>query len=115
MEILKKEKNKFVLKISNLEDLWILTQFVVPENVIYAKDKRKVSIGTDRTKQVIKLIPIHLKVKKTNFENNTLKVLGELQNQTEFTAKNSSHTLNFRVGDIIEIQKQELLNLKNNF
>ena len=112
MKIVSFKKNCFVLKILNLEDLWILTQFIAPEDVVYGKDRRKVTVGDFRVKQVVKMIYVELCVRRAVFEDGVLKVLGEMLNDTEFTAKGSSHTLNFKVGDVVKVEKEEVLDFE---
>jgi protein pelota len=109
MHLLEQIKNTFELKIDSLEDLWFLSQFIAPEDTIFALDERKVKIGDGNTKQVKKLIRIDLKVKKINFDSEVLRLNGEILNQTEFTAVGQSHSLSFLVNSIIKIEKKSLL------
>ncbi len=96
----------------SLEDLWVLSQFISPNDKILATTQRKVKIGNDSTKQITKLIFIELEVIKTSFESDILRVSGTIQNETEFTAVGQSHSLNFNVNDKIKIQKANLLNFE---
>jgi mRNA surveillance protein pelota len=109
MQLLNKSKLNYELRIETLDDLWVLSQFIVDSDKIYATTERKVKIGNDRTKQIKKLIFIELLVKKTSFENEVLRVSGEIQNETEFTTINQAHTLSFNINDKIKIEKQNLL------
>ena len=107
MLLLEKTKLNFELKTENLEDLWVLSQFIVPEDKIFATTERKVKIGNDNTKQVKKLIHVDLLVKKVNFDSDNLRVSGEIQNETEFTAIGQNHSLNFAPGDKIKLEKDK--------
>lgn len=109
MHIISNEGLEFELKIENLEDLWVLSEFILPEDRIFATTQRKVKIGNDKTKQVTKIIFVDLKVTKTSFETQTLRITGEIQNETEFTAQGQTHTLNFTPNDSIKIKKNQLL------
>lgn len=110
MHLIEKKGLEYELKIDTLDDLWILSQFIVPNDTIFSTTIRKVKIGNENsTKQVQKVIFVELKVKKTNFEHETLKISGEIQNETEFTAIGQSHTLNFNLNDKIKIKKNSLL------
>ncbi len=109
MQLINKSKLNFELRIETLDDLWVLSQFIVDSDKVYATTERKVKIGDDRTKQIKKLIFIELLVKKANFESETLRVTGEIQNETEFTSIGQSHTLSFNINDKIKIEKNSLL------
>ena len=106
---LARSKLDFELKPENLEDLWVLSQFIVSGDKIEATTERKVKIGDDRAKQVKKIIRIELNVKKTKFEHNILRITGEILNETEFTSIGQSHTLNFNVSDKVKIKKNSIL------
>ena len=65
--------------------MWVLSQFINENDKVFASTKRKVKIGGDAsTKQVTKIIFTELLVKKTSFENETLKVTGQIQNESDF-------------------------------
>jgi mRNA surveillance protein pelota len=108
MQLLSREKNIFELRIDHLEDLWVLSQFISQEDIIYATTKRKVAIGNDKTKQVIKIMYVELNSQKTFLETDLLRVQGTILNENEFTAVGQSHTLNFQVNDTIKIKKSVL-------
>ncbi len=110
MLILKRSKFNFELKIESLDDLWILSEFITPDDVIFATTQRKVKIGNDTSaKQIKKIIFVELKVKKTIFDSEILRIFGEIRNETQFTAIGQSQTLNFKIGDKIKILKNNLL------
>ena len=109
MNIISREGFEFEFKIETLEDLWILSEFILPEDRVFATTQRKVKIGDDKTKQVTKIIFVDLKVTKTSFETQILRITGEIQNETEFTAQGQSHTLSFSPNDTIKIKKTQLL------
>ena len=112
MKILQQKNLDFKLKITTLEDLWQLKHFISNGDLIFGADTRKISLGSLRTKQVLKKIPIEIEVFKIKFEAGVLKVVGEIQNETDFTAKKQVHTLNYCVEDIIVIQKKNLFNFQ---
>lgn len=109
MQLLERNNLIFELRIESLEDLWVLSQFIVPEDKVFATTERKVKLGDDRAKQVVKIIFVDLIVKKVNFESESLRVSGEILNETEFTAIGQSHTLTFNVNDKIKIEKKNVL------
>lgn len=109
MQILDKISNEYELKIDSLEDLWVLSEFIVPNNRVFSTTTRKVKIGSDSTKQATKVIFVDLLVKKVSFDSDILRVSGEIQNETDFTAKGQYQTLNFSVNDKIKIKKENIL------
>lgn len=110
MQLLDKDNLIFELRSEVLDDLWVLSQFIVPGDLVFATTERKVKIGGENsTKQVTKLIFVELLVTKSSFESENLRVSGEIQNETEFTTKGQAHTLTFRINDKIKVQKSQLL------
>lgn len=110
MRLIERAGLNFELMIETLEDLWVLSQFIVPTDKIFATTERKVKIGSgDKAKQVKKIIFVELDVSKTNFESSVLRVSGEICNETEFTAVGQAHSLNFSVNDKIKILKKSVL------
>lgn len=110
MQLIGRDKFNFELRIETLEDLWVLSQFLVPEDKIFATTERKVKIGSgDKSKQVKKIIFVELDVSKTNFENSVLRVSGTICNETEFTSVGQAHSLNFSVNDKIKVLKKSVL------
>ena len=110
MQQIDRKNLNFELRPESYEDLWILSQFIVPEDKIFATTERKVKVGSDtNSKQVKKLIYVELLVKKSSFENQTLRLSGEILNETEFTAIGQAHTLNFNPNDKLSLEKKSLL------
>lgn len=112
MQELSREKNNLELKIDHLEDLWILSQYISTNDIIYSTTKRKVAIGNDKTKQVTKIMYVELKVQKVTFDTDILRVQGEILNENEFTAVGQSHTVSFLVSDTVKISKYKILNFE---
>jgi len=110
MNLINRENNTFEFLIETLDDLWTLSQFIVPDDTLEGKTERKVKIGTETNYKVVrKLIYIKLLTKSVKFENETLRITGEIQNETEFTSVGHSHTLSFSIGDKILITKKDIL------
>ena len=114
MNLISKENNLYELKAEHLEDLWTLSEIISPESIVYSSTKRKVALGNDKTKQITKIIFVELKVQKTSFENDILRISGEIQNETEFTAVGQAHTLSFNVNDTIKFKKDKFLKYEQN-
>lgn len=109
MQLIEQNNSIYELRIETLEDLWVLSQFIVPNDKVFATTERKVKLGDDRSKQIKKIIKVDLLVKKTNFDNDTLRVSGEIQNETEFTAIGQAHSLSFNINDKIKFEKASVL------
>ena len=110
MNLIERETNNFEFLIETLDDLWVLSQFIVQNDRLFATTERKVKIGSETNYKVVKkLIFVELLVKQAKFENETLRVTGEIQNETEFTATGASHTLSFSPGDKIKLYKPSIL------
>lgn len=110
MQLISKEKLLFELKPESLDDLWILSEFINPEDKIFSTTLRKIKVGNENsTKQIKKIIFVELLAKKIKFENETLRISGEILNETEFTAIGQNHSLNFSPNDTIKIEKKSLL------
>ena len=110
MQLLSQENSTYELRVDSLEDLWILSQFITPDDKLFASTQRKIKIGNDKTKTATKIIHVELLVQKTSFEHETLRVSGTIQNETEFTAIGQAHTLSFGVNDSIKVLKTNMLN-----
>jgi mRNA surveillance protein pelota len=110
MKLINRTGLNFELRIETLEDLWVLSQFIVPSDKVFATTERKVKIGPgDKAKQVKKIIFVELDINKTSFDTSVLRVSGEICNETEFTAIGQAHSLNFSVNDKIKILKKSVL------
>lgn len=110
MNLINKEATNYEFLIETLDDLWVLSQFIVPGDRIFGRAERKVKIGSETNYKVVKkLIFVELKTTNIKFENETLRITGEIQNETEFTAIGASHTLTYSPGDKINLQKLSLL------
>lgn len=111
MNLLERDNNIFEFLIETLDDLWILSQIIGPEDKLFGTTIRKIKIGGENNYKVVqKLIFVELLIKQVKFENETLRVSGEIQNETEFTPRGANHTLKFGLGDKIKLEKKIVLN-----
>lgn len=115
MQLLSKDVSNYEIRPESLEDLWVLSQFLAPEDTIFATTERKIKVGNENNPKITKkLIFVELLVKKVVFENEVLRVSGEIQNETEFTAVGSSHTITFEVNDNVKVNKKSILKFEEN-
>jgi protein pelota len=116
MQLVEQEGKKYSLRPEHLEDLWILTQFIDVNDKCFAKTERKVKVGSENNpKQVTKLIYVELLIERVSFEHEVLRISGKIQNETEFSSIGDHHTLSFTAGDLLEIEKKELLKHQKEF
>jgi stalled ribosome rescue protein Dom34 len=110
MKLIEEEGVNFEFLIETLDDMWVLSQFVDLNDRVFGRAERKVKIGNETNYKVVKkLIFVELLVKQVKFENEVLRVTGEIQNETEFSAVGVSQTLTYNLGDKIKLQKQTVL------
>lgn len=115
MEIIKQDFKKGYarVKITDLEDLWHLSQVILPGDLIQGRSVRKVKIETGSEKAAVskKTIIVKIDVEKINFDKSmeSLRLNGKVVNEIEDVPKGSYHSLDVGVNDIIDIEKGEFL------
>jgi len=105
-------KNEIKIKIENLDDLWYLSHIVEEGDIVSGKTVRKIKIGAKeqrRTDITKKRVFISIKVEKTEFKDERLRVSGTVKEGPEEVPKGSYHTFNFRKGTKVKIKKEEWL------
>lgn len=116
MKIIKKDlKNTIKLKITNLDDLWVLSNIIEKNDLLTASTERKIKLDTssDRKKAIItKHINLTIKVEKVQFQNNTLRVNGLIQNEIEDIKKNSHHSIEIELNSLITLEKEHWLSFQ---
>lgn len=111
MQLLNRDNLKFEILPESLDDLWLLSSFIVPKDIIYGKAERKVKIGNeDNYKVTRKLIYVELEVIYCKFENDTLRVQGKILNENDFAQIGSVQSLSYSISQKIELKKNVLLN-----
>ncbi|MDD4353268.1 MAG: hypothetical protein PHN56_02300 [Candidatus Nanoarchaeia archaeon] len=109
MKIIKKnlKNNEINIKIESLDDLWYLSQIIVPGIIINGKTYRKVGVNEKVSER--KQIFIELNVEKVEFKDFTdiLKVLGKIvRSSDERVQKGEYHSFNLSVNDELTIIKE---------
>ncbi|MCH8519363.1 MAG: hypothetical protein LAT82_01270 [Nanoarchaeota archaeon] len=115
MKLLKAQENSNFYLIEHFDDIWVLSKYILKDDIVCSKSTRKVAIGDDKTKQVTKVIYVELRVKKVEFEHLELRIQGTIENETEFTTKGSHHSLQYSIGDTIEIKESNVSFQRPNF
>lgn len=115
MEIIKQDFRKGYarVKITDIEDLWHLSQVILPGDLIQGRSVRKVKVGGSEEKQAIlkKTIIVKICVEKISFDKSleSLRINGKVVNEIEDVPKGSYHSLDVGVNDMIDINKDEFL------
>jgi protein pelota len=109
MKIIKKnlKNNEITVKIESLDDLWYLSQIIIPGVTINGKTYRKVGVNEKASER--KQVFIELIVEKTEFKEFTdiFKALGKiLRSSDERVQKGEYHSFNLSVNDEICIIKE---------
>ena len=111
MQILNQENKLYELLIENLDDLWIISQIIEQNDEIFGKAERKVKIGSENNYKITrKLIYVELKITNIKFENEILRITGNILNENEFAPINSLQSLSYKPNDKIEFKKNTILN-----
>lgn len=117
MKILKidRKKNSFFVVAENIDDLWVLSTIVEPDDFASALSERKIKLGNtdDRKAKIIKKkVLMTIQVEKVQFHKYTsnLRISGKItQGQDEISA-GSYHTLDIEPGLKLSISKKNLFN-----
>ncbi len=115
MEIIKQDFRKGYarVKITDLEDLWHLSQVILPGDLIQGRSVRKVKIETGSEKAVVskKTIIVKIDVEKISFDKSleSLRLNGKIVNEVDDVPKGSYHSLDVGLNDMIDINKEEFL------
>ena len=98
--------------IEHFDDLWILSKFITSGDIICSKTQRKVAFAAsgDKKKQVTKIMYVEILVKKVELTHNTIRILGEILNENEFTKVGAHHSLTYEISDTVEFK---LLSFEN--
>lgn len=115
MDIIKQDFRKGYarIKITDAEDLWHLSQVLLPGDIVQGRSFRKVKIETGSEKAAVakKTIIVKIQAEKINFDKGleSLRVNGKVVNEIEDVPKGSYHSLDINVNDMIDIEKDEFL------
>jgi len=103
---------KVKIKVENPDDLWYLSTLIEPGDLVKGKTIRKIKADkSDARKTTIKRKPVtlNLKVEKTEFKADLLKILGIITEAPEDVPKGSHHSFNIETNSTITIVKEKWL------
>jgi len=114
MKIIKSDlrKGEITVKVENLDDLWYLSHIIDKDDLIKGKTIRKIKIGGDEQRKsdvIKKTVFLKIKVEKTEFTENSLRVSGKIIEGPEDVQIGSYHTFEFEENIIATIVKESWL------
>ncbi len=114
MRILKKQKNEVTIKVTNLDDLWYLSQVIDPGDKVQGKTVRKIKLGeeTERQQKVAKkAVFLEIAAEHVEFSKSTheLRVKGTITQGPDDIARGSYHSFSVEAGTVLTLIKEEWL------
>jgi len=108
MKILKKNlrEGKISVLVDNEEDLWYLSEIVKIDDIVKGKATRKVKVGGNQDKSVKKTFNASIKVKDIDYEVNTLRLNGEIQEEWDDVSLGSHQSITLELGGNLIIIKE---------
>ncbi|MFH1133182.1 MAG: mRNA surveillance protein pelota [Nanoarchaeota archaeon] len=103
------------VRIESADDLWYLSQVIMPADLVKGSTIRKIKIGggEERSAQIIKKrVFLAVMAEKVEFTGQSLRVLGQISEGTDDIPKGSYHSFGLEEGDIITIVKEEWLRVQ---
>tara|TARA_Y100000310_G_scaffold345600_2_gene467101 strand:+ start:1419 stop:2471 length:1053 start_codon:yes stop_codon:yes gene_type:complete len=112
MQLVHQDQKKGIvkLKITNLDDLWHLSQIITEKDLVKTKTHRKIKLGSenDRNSKIIKKpVTLEIEVEKVEFHKtlDSLRISGKTTTNIEEIPKGSYHSLNLEINSILTITK----------
>jgi protein pelota len=113
------KKGELKVKVENLNDLWYLSQIILPGDLVKGKTERKINLGGKDQKAKIKKVIAHLtiEVEKLEFHkySDILRISGKIKEGPEDIAHNSYHTINVEINTEIMIKKEKWMQFQINY
>ncbi|MBW3020760.1 mRNA surveillance protein pelota [Candidatus Woesearchaeota archaeon] len=108
------QKGTVKIHTENKDDLWYLSQIIDQNDLVKGKTYRKIKLGGDGDKVNIIKKPVTLEIstEKVDFNEDSLRVNGKVQNDVEDIPKGSYHAINVDTNSIIEITKRRWLSFQ---
>ncbi len=106
------KKGEIKVKVTNLDDLWYLSQIVDNGDIVKGETLRKIKVGSEDNQKISrKPVFLVIRVEKTEFHKQTsiLRISGVITEGPEDVPKGTHHTFNVEVDTIITIKKERWL------
>lgn len=110
MKILKKDlkHGTVTIQVSNLDDLWYISQVIDQGDIVSSKTERKIKASTDENAKLVrKTVFLKIQVQQVDFKGEVLRVSGIVSEGTDLVPKGSHHTINFEVNAVASIIKEK--------
>jgi len=109
MKIVNLDKKKNVVKVvvTNLDDLWHLSNIIQKGDKLSGGSTRKIKLGgeEEKSRSVKKTIYLTINVEKSEYSTELLKVLGTVVSGPETISLGSMHGIEIKQGDELKIEK----------
>ena len=106
------KKGEIKVKVENLDDIWYLSHIIEKGDLVKGQTFRKIKLGKEgerKAKVEKKKVFLVIKVEKTEYEAELLRVSGVVKEGPEDVPKGSHHTLNVEENSILTVIKQKWL------
>jgi len=104
------KKGEAKVKVTNLDDLWYLSQIIDAKDIVKGETVRKIKIGGEEHQKTVKRpVFLSIQVEKTEFhkQSNALRVMGIILEGPEDVPHGTHHTFNVENNSIITIVKEK--------
>lgn len=96
------------LKVTLVDDLWYLSQIVLPGDRIRMKSERKIKIGSDdNAKFIRKYVMLKLNVESVSLHEETLRVKGTIVDGPDDVPRGSYHSFSIGLNNDFSVEKNE--------
>jgi len=103
---LDKKRGLIVIHVDNLDDLYVLFNFIAPGDFVTARTSRKIKIREGEAFRKSMILTIEVKAVSFHEFAERLRVRGLIRSGPEkFVSIGSHHTINVKVGDTIQIER----------
>lgn len=103
------------VRVTNLDDLWYLSQIIEEDDIIKGETLRKIKLGSGENQDIIrKPVFLAIKAEKTEFskESSMLRVSGTILEGPEDVPCGTHHTFNVEINSTITIEKEKWLDFQ---
>lgn len=109
------KKGQAKVKITNLDDIWCLSQIVDKGDIVQGDTLRKIKLGSgEKQKAARKPVFLSIAVEKAEFhkQSDILRIAGTIEQGPDDVPKGSHHTFNVEINSIITIIKEKWLDFQ---
>ncbi|MBS3115315.1 mRNA surveillance protein pelota [Candidatus Woesearchaeota archaeon] len=103
------------VRVTNLDDLWYLSQIIDENDTVKGETLRKIKLGSGENQDIVrKPVFLSIKVEKTEFskESSILRVSGMILEGPEDVPRGTHHTFNVEIDSTITVEKEKWLDFQ---